>query len=194
MTTTIKPITTVATNTPAAAATDTASAVAASAGAEADKRLAPVRIRHYQAQDLRPLTDLFYASVHQLACTAYDGAQLHAWAPLPADYPGWQARFEVCAPLVAEVDGRIAGFAALDAEGYIDWLYTHPDFQRRGVASALYQCLETQARERGVKRLMVDASHLARHFFKQRGFLVLNRNEIERQGVTLVNWSMDKLV
>ncbi len=153
-----------------------------------------IEVRLYRPQDLHALADLFYASVRQVACSAYDDVQIDAWAPLPPDYQGWQARFESCPPFVAEVDGRIAGFASLEPSGYIDWLYTHPDFQRQGVASALYQRLEQLAREWGLKRLQVDASHLARPFFKRRGFLVLNRNEVERRGVLLVNWSMDKLL
>lgn len=153
-----------------------------------------IKIRPYHQADARELTDLFYEAVHRVACEAYTDEQINAWAPLPRDYPSWQARFEACPPFVAELDGHIAGFAALEPSGYIDWLYTHPDFQKRGVASALYAYLEEIAKAAGVRRLQVEASHLARHFFKRQGFLVLNRNEVERRGVCLVNWSMDKLI
>lgn len=37
---------------------------------------------------------------------------------------------------VAEEDGRVVGFAAAEA-GRIDWLYVHPEFQRRGIGRSL---------------------------------------------------------
>ena len=43
---------------------------------------------------------------------------------------------EVCAVTVAEVDGRVAGFLALDAEGMVGGLYLAPEARGRGVGGA----------------------------------------------------------
>lgn len=66
--------------------------------------------------------------------------------------------------LVAEQDGAIIGLLDLECEsdglssrpgagGMIWHLATHPDHQRKGVASALLAQAESQARERGLVRL-----------------------------------------
>jgi putative acetyltransferase len=149
-------------------------------------------IRDYQPEDARALTDIFYDSIHQVAVEHYTPEQAHAWAPLPKDYDGWQQRLDGKPPFVAEIDGEIVGFITLESDGHIDWTYTHPGFQRRGIAGKLYQHLESVARDQGMARLYVEASYLARPFFEQRGFEVMQQNNTQRHGQTLSNWSMQK--
>ena len=93
---------------------------------------------------------------------------------------------------MAIIDGLVAGFIELDADGHIDCTYTHPNFQGMGVASALYEHLLTEARLNNIERLYVEASFIAKPFFKHRGFFVIKRNTFQRNGVTLVNFTMEK--
>lgn len=95
-------------------------------------------------------------------------------------------------PFIAIIENRVAGFIELDADGHIDCTYTHPDFQGKGVASALYKHLLAEARRRNIKRLYVEASLIAKPFFEHRGFSVVKKNAIQRNGVFLVNFSMEK--
>lgn len=151
-----------------------------------------MKIRDYQPADARALTDIFYDSIHQVAVEHYTTEQVHAWAPLPKDYDGWQSRLDGKPPFVAEIDGEIVGFITLEDDGHIDWTYTHPGFQRRGIAGQLYQHLESVAKSKGMARLYVEASHFARPFFEQRGFVITAENHTERFGQVLLNWSMEK--
>ena len=59
--------------------------------------------------------------------------QIAAWAPVPPDAARWQERLAHLHTLVAEFDGVLAGFASYTGEGYLDFLFTHPAFARRGV-------------------------------------------------------------
>ena len=104
----------------------------------------------------------------------------------------WRERLRLKPPLVALIDARIVGFTTLEADGHIDWTYTHPDHQRRGVSSALYAELQSRARQQGITRLYVEASYLAQPFFAKQGFATIRRNEVLRNGETLTNWSMEK--
>ncbi|WP_028048297.1 GNAT family N-acetyltransferase [Cellulomonas sp. URHD0024] len=65
--------------------------------------------------------------------------------------------------VVADVDGAPAGHAALQDVGH-DWevkrVYTRPDARRRGVSQALLASLETYARERGRRRLVLGTGPL----------------------------------
>jgi len=151
-----------------------------------------IHIRPYKPIDAWRLTEIFYNSVHGIDPAYYSPAEVNAWAPLPIDYLHWHERFNTHSVHVAEVDGVVAGFTAMEPNGYIDWIYTHSDFQRRGVAAALYAFLERQARGLGLACLTVHASHVAKPFFERQGFVSVGENRVERNGVALTNWSMEK--
>jgi len=78
-------------------------------------------------------------------------------------------------------------------DGHIDCAYTHPDFQRQGVASKLFDHLVTEAIQNNITRLYVEASLIAKPFFESRGFSFVKENEIERKGVRLMNFTMEKI-
>lgn len=149
-------------------------------------------IRDHRPADAAGLTDIFYETVHALADDLYTRDQIEAWAPWPRDYPAWLARLDRLHPFVAVIDGTLVGFMSLEADGHIDLAYTQRDRQGRGIASALYAHLERIARDLGIVRLHVEASHHAKAFFLGRDFSVVRRNEIHKNGQTLINWKMVK--
>lgn len=151
-------------------------------------------IRCYSPAWARDIADLYYQSVHAIDSAVYTPEQKLAWAPAPIDYRAWTERLALKQPFVAIIDDRVAGFIELDADGHIDCTYTHPDCQGKGVASALYAHVLQQARETGIRRLYVEASLIARPFFERRGFSVLKQNSVQRQGVNLINFSMERHV
>jgi GNAT superfamily N-acetyltransferase len=70
--------------------------------------------------------------------------------------------------LVAELDGRIAGFAAV-VGGELDGLFVEPDLWRRGIGAALVDEATHEARRKGLA-LTVIASPSAREFYESCGF------------------------
>lgn len=72
--------------------------------------------------------------------------------------------------LVAELDGRVAGFAAV-VGGELDGLFVEPELWRRGVGSALADAAVHEARKRGFT-LWVIAGPSARDFYESCGFSV----------------------
>lgn len=164
------------------------------AGASPQARRTDLTIRNYSPDRADEIADLYHRAVHAIDPAVYPAAQQEAWAPTPPDYGSWSRRLASKQPFMAVIDGRVAGFIELEVDGHIDCLYTHPDFQGQGVASALYAHLVREARVRGVTRLYVEASLVAKPFFERRGFSVLHRNEVERNGVRLVNFSMQRLM
>jgi putative acetyltransferase len=63
-----------------------------------------------------------------------------------------------------------------------------------GVASALYDRLEQEAKERGLGRLFVEASETARKLFLRKGFTELKRSDFVLRGVRIHNYLMEKLL
>ena len=160
--------------------------------AEADAWLnaLAVTLRPYRPADCPALAKLFTETVHTVCAADYTPAQLDAWAPACGpDLAAWDKSFRAHRTLVAELDGRLAGFGDLDpAAGYLDRLYVHKDLQGRGVATALCNALE----EAAAGPVVTHASVTARPFFARRGYRVLRAQQVERRGVTLANYVMEK--
>ena len=157
----------------------------------AQKAAGPVRLRPYREGDCPALAALFTDTVHTVNAAHYTPAQLDAWAPASGpDLQDWEERFQNHITLVAEVEGRLAGFADLDpVQGYLDRLYVSSRFQRQGVASALCDALEQAAAGRPI---VTYASRTARPFFEQRGYRTVQARQVQRRGVSLENFLMEK--
>lgn len=151
-----------------------------------------MRVENYRSKHATDIADLFYASVHSIDNKFYSTEQKQVWAPKPIDYHTWAKRLDIKRPFIAFIDDQIVGFIELDPDGHIDCCYTHPDYQNKGVATTLYQHLVTEAEKRGMKRLYVEASLLARPFFEKQGFRLIKENQVERAGLTLQNYSLEK--
>ena len=147
-------------------------------------------LRAYEPADCPARLRLFYDTVHAVCAADYTAEQLDAWATGREDAAAWDRSLRAHCTLVAVLAGEIAGFADLDtAAGYLDRLYVHRAYQRRGVATALCDALEPLAAGRTVT---THASLTARPFFLRRGYRVLRAQQVERGGVLLTNFVMEK--
>ena len=72
--------------------------------------------------------------------------------------------------IVAEIDGEVAGFAAV-VGGELDGLFVEPDLWGGGIGRALVDAAAHEARRRGLT-LTVIASPRARGFYESCGFSV----------------------
>lgn len=140
-------------------------------------------LRPYRPADCPHLAELFTSTVHTVCARDYTQVQLDAWADGQVDLAAWNTSFLAHTTLVAVEGGSIVGFADLAPDGYLDRLYVHKDWQRRGVASALCDALS------GAK--VTHASLTARPFFEKRGWRVVKEQQVERHGVLLTNFVME---
>lgn len=146
-------------------------------------------LRPYHPDDLEELLTLFYETVHTVNAADYTPRQLDAWAPAAPDRGRWQRTLAAHTALVAVEEGRIVGFGDIDATGYLDRLYVHKDHQGQGVATALCDALEAAV---DAPVLTTHASVTARPFFEARGYAVVHPQQVERQGVAMPNFVMEK--
>lgn len=148
----------------------------------------------YSEEYMCDVAMLFYRAVHSIDRNLYSLKQQEAWAPTPPDMGFWKNRLALKRPFLAVIDNQLAGFMELDEDGHIDCAYTDPDFQKRGVASALLKQVEEKAMSSHIQKLFVEASIVARPFFERRGFYFVRENEIVRHGVILINYTLEKLL
>ena len=115
------------------------------------------------------------------------------WETAVPPRPEFEARMERCSAdglpwLVAEEGGVLIGFGDITADGYLDRLYVHHLHQRQGVAAALCDRLEETVKG----PVTTHASITARPFFEKRGYQVLRAQQVERRGILLTNYIMEK--
>lgn len=152
-----------------------------------------MELRRYAPEDTGEILRLFYETVHTVNARDYSPEQLAVWAPEKADASRWQQTLSAHQSYVAVEDGQIVGFADLDVPAaYFDRLYIHKDYQRRGIAALLAERIERDAREAGIAVLEVAASITARPFFEKRGYRLVREQQVERGGVFLTNFVMEK--
>lgn len=153
-----------------------------------------MRICNYTPDHAGQLAEIFHEAVHTIAPSCYTQEQKEAWAPTPPDYLAWSKRLKDKHVFMAITDNLVIGFIELDPDGHIDCMYTLPRYQNCGVASRLYNHIETFAISMNIKHLYVEASIVARPFFEKHGFTLLHKNEVKRHGSILVNYSMEKII
>ena len=145
-------------------------------------------IREYLSSDCKELTELFYNTVHTVNAKDYTKEQLDVWATGQIDLKKWNQSLQEHFSIVAVDDGIIVGFGDIDKSGYLDRLYVHSDYQRKGIATALCDRLESAVQE----NIVTHASITARPFFEKRGYEAVKEQQVERQGIFLTNFVMIK--
>ncbi len=153
-----------------------------------------MRVRPYAAADLETLIALFRASVRTVARRDYTFEQVLAWSPDEIDGNNWLLRLGASSTWLAAEGTRVTGFISMEPEGHLDMLYVHPDFLRRGVASALLRRAERSACSQGVVTLSTEASITARPFFERHGFRLIAPQTVMRHGEELRNFRMARAV
>ena len=143
---------------------------------------------------IRPATDADWPRVGELGAMqvgvhyAFDAGRFFSPDRLPADVYLAHVREDIAGGraivLVAEVDGRIAGyaFAAIEAEswkelryeaGFVHDLVVDTAYRRRGIGAALLQSAIDWFAARGVRRVMLGTSPgngPAQALFRRAGF------------------------
>lgn len=151
-----------------------------------------MNVRPYESADLPGVMATYTAAIRTLAAACYTPEQIAAWAPVPPDAARWQERMVLLHTLVAEADGVLAGFASYTHAGYLDFLFTHPAFARRGVASRLCQQVESALLAVGATSVTAHVSLAARPFFDRQGFQLDAEECVECRGAYLRRFVMHK--
>ena len=148
--------------------------------------------RTLRAGDTPVLADLFRDAVMQLAASHYDQAGRAAWAASADDLDAFGARLAQGLTLVAVSSDTIAAFGQLHPADHVSMLYTSPAFAGQGIAWTLLARFEAVARAAGTPVLTAHASASAKRSFERAGFHVLEEENLDRNGVSLQRFRMQK--
>ena len=150
-----------------------------------------MNIRRYKQTDCEGLASLFYHTVHSVNAKDYSQEQLNVWATGKIDLEEWNKSLMANYSVVAVENNIIVGFGDIDKSGYLDRLFVHKDYQRRGIATAICNELERVVK---VDKIITHSSITAKPFFEQRGFVEVKEQQVIRNNITLTNYVMEKQV
>ena len=145
-------------------------------------------IRRYQHSDCKELAELFYNTVHNVNVKDYTQEQLAVWADGKTDLKKWNELLRTHYTIVAVKNEIIVGFGDIDKTGYLDHLFVHADYQGIGIATLICNQLEQAVQG----KIITHASITAKPFFEKRGYKVVEKQNVQRQGVFLTNYIMEK--
>ena len=151
-----------------------------------------IELRAFETGDAPALRTVFEFAIHGTARRDYTQRQVDTWAPRPHDPVAWAARMQGLAPFVALIDGRIVGYADLQASGLIDHFFVAAKSNGQGVGGCLMRRILARAGELGLAALTADVSLTAQPFFARFGFEVVEHRVFELRGVEMRNAAMRK--
>lgn len=99
----------------------------------------------------------------------------------------WFNRIQGINPFVAELDGRVAGYADLQANGYIDHFFVSGTYPRRGIGTALMTHILKEVSLASLKVLNSDISRTAQPFYERFGFVIVEQRHTTLRGVVIPN-------
>lgn len=150
--------------------------------------------REYKNTDLHAVMDLFYVTVHEVNKNDYSEEQLDAIAPKDANEYHWEKSLEKNHTIVVEEDDKLIAFGNIGKTGYLDRLYVHPDYLRKGIASKLVEELEEYAKKHGSHVINVTSSITSKAFFESKGYAVIEEQINERRGERVLRYLMEKKI
>lgn len=152
-----------------------------------------MQLRNAKKTDLDDVLNLFENTVERICIGDYTIPQVEAWLSLVQKRREvWSEKLESQYFILAERGETLVGFGSLDKGTYIDFMYTHYQYQGKGVASGIYRALEEEALRLESTVLQSDVSITARPFFEYLGFKVIRKNENHIKGENLINYRMEK--
>ena len=151
-------------------------------------------IRKMHDDEYDEVVRLITQTVHSVCKNDYSQQELFAWAPENFDIKRFRGALSGCFNLVAIEKNTIIGFLSMERSGYINRLYTHKDFLRQGIATALLEKAEQWAKENGIFELCLDSSKTAEGFYLKNGFTKSGVSVTKRAEVVFRNAVMKKLL
>jgi putative acetyltransferase len=154
-----------------------------------------MHIRPFRQGEEMALHAVFHSAIHSLASADYTPAQIEAWSP--STFSGelqdrWLSRMRAIQPYVVEIEGRIAAYADVQANGYIDHFFVAAEFARQGIGSALMLHLHEIIQAQRAATLSSDVSRTAQPFFRKFGFRVIEERTPVVRGIEVPNAFMRK--
>jgi putative acetyltransferase len=160
-----------------------------------ERRKEKILIRKYRVEDAEDLANIYYNTIHLVNIRDYNQQQVDVWASETSkEAAEWLKKFEITNPFVAVINNKVVGFAEFEPSGHIDCFYCHHEWIGCGIGWALMEAIYASAAQQGIERIFAEVSITAKPFFDRCGFNTVTEQTVERKGILLTNYKMEKFV
>ncbi|WMC11861.1 GNAT family N-acetyltransferase [Oceanimonas pelagia] len=149
--------------------------------------------RNYQETDFSSLELIYHDSVMGQGRRGYSDEQVQVWAAFPYLFRDDFSRLVRSGyTRVMTLHNIPVAFATLTPDNCVALVYVLAEHSGRGLAGRLCEEMEREARRRGVRCLTTDASVLSRPMFEQRGFRLVDQQQVHKAGLSFTRFIMEK--
>jgi putative acetyltransferase len=153
-----------------------------------------IKIRTALFDDISAIVEMYRQTVHTVNSKDYTPEQITVWADGAVNYPRWEKAIKEQFFVLAEIEGKLAGFSSIAKDGYLDFMYVNKDYQRCGVARALLNEIENKALEQKNAEIYSHVSKTAKGFFEKMGYEHKEDLKDLYKGVLFINALMVKKI
>ena len=151
-----------------------------------------IQLKKANAKDLNEILLLFKETIISTCNEDYNSEQIRVWTSSIEKKDRWKSALKEQLFIIALFKEKIVGFGSLENGDYIDYLYVHKDYLRKGIANKIFEKLEFESKKLGFEKLSSDVSKTARPFFESKGFEVYKENKNIINGIEIINYKMIK--
>ncbi len=153
-----------------------------------------IKIYRATKQDVGMITQLFRDTIQNVNSKDYPADEIDDWSSWWTDHDKWQEKIEKQYFIKAMIEDKTVGFSSLSTDGYLDFMFTHKDYQGQGVAANLISKIEKKAKEQGNDLIYSDVSITAKGFFERHGYFVEKQQFKKSRNKELINFRMTKII
>ena len=153
-----------------------------------------IKIYRAASQDVGMITQLFRDTIQNVNSKDYPADETEDWSSWWTDHDKWKKKIAEQYFIKAMIKDKMVGFSSLATDGYLDFMFTHKDYQRHGVAGNLLNKIEKKAKEQGNDLIYSDVSITAKGFFERHGYVVEKQQFKKSRNKKLINFRMTKTI
>ena len=146
-------------------------------------------IEKYKEKYYYEVISLFYNTIHSINIKDYSKKQVDVWASKNIDIKKFNKSLLENFSIVAIKNDMIVGFGDINIEGYLDRLYVHKNYQRKGIGTLICDNLEKNI---SYRKIITHSSITAKPFFKIRNYIIIKKQYVKRNNIYLKNYVMEK--
>ena len=151
-----------------------------------------LKFRQANLNDLEEIQELFVETIKSTCQNDYNKQQINAWVNSVENKERWKSILANQYFLIAEIENKMVGYGSLENGNYLDLMYVHKDFLRKGITKMIFEKLKDKSIELGFDKLTSDVSKTARPFFETKGFKVIRENKNIIKDVEIINYHMSQ--
>lgn len=151
-----------------------------------------IEIRQATETDIKDITDLFYETIQTINRKDYSQEEVDDWSSWRNDFEKWKEGLSEQYFILAILKNKVVGFSSIARDGYLDFMFTHKDFQGKGIAKKMLVELEKKSLEQKNNCIYSDVSITAKEFFLSQGFEIEKQQLKRSKEKELINYRMKK--